>query len=199
MGIKSGNGGLGFSGILSAIAENKIKALYCIEDDIAELDQTYPEVLGKLELLIVHSSYFNKTAQLADIVLPASSFVEKNGTMVNINGRIQRIKPAVVTRTMERNFDNMSLSRLDKFGTEFDRWNKGNRVDAKPSWMLIQSLANLMGAKWKFENAEDVFDSITKSVDIFSGLDYETIGENGIQLIIKKQQKILKQEISISR
>lgn len=199
VGIKSGNGGMAFSEIMNSIAENKIKVLYCLEDDIAELDQTYPEVLAKLKLLIIHSLNLNKTTQLADIVLPASSFAEKNGTMVNVNGRMQRIKPAVVTKTMERSFDNMSLSRLDKFGTEYDRWNKGNRVDAKPSWMLIQSLANLMGAKWKYENAEDVFDSITKSIDIFCGLDYETIGENGIQLNIKKQQKILKQEISISK
>lgn len=194
-GISSSASGLEFEDIIAAISEGKIKVLYCLEDDIANLNHSYIEALSKLEILIVHSTNHNKTTELANIVLPASTFAEKNGTMVNVNGRIQRLKPAVVTQTMERSFDTMSMSRLDKFGTKYDRWNQGSRVDALPSWILIQSIANLLGAKWKYENAEDVFDAMTKSIDVLCGLDYEKIGENGIVLNVNKTKKITKQEL----
>jgi NADH-quinone oxidoreductase subunit G len=173
---------LNFDGIVKAITEGKIKALFLLEDDIVSANPELENVLAELDLLIVCSTNFDKTTSFADIVFPASTYAEKNGTMVNFQGMIQRLKPAVSTVELDRAVDGMSLSRLDKFGTQYDRWAKGNKHDAKSSWKIISSLSNAMGYKMKYNIVEDVFEEITKSVDVFKGIDYDDIGESGKKL-----------------
>ena len=138
--------------------------------------------MAKLDLLIVHSTNFNKTTSFADIVFPAATYAEKNGTLVNFQGMIQRLKPAVSTVELDRAVDGMTLSRLDKFGTQYDRWAKGNKHDAKSSWKIISSLSNAMGYKMKYNIVEDVFEEIAKSIDEFKGFDYDDIGRIGEKL-----------------
>ena len=72
--------------------------LYCLEDDLARINPDFEKALGKLELFIVHAVNFNKSTALANIVFPASSYAEKNGTMVNFEGRIQRLRPCSCNR-----------------------------------------------------------------------------------------------------
>ncbi len=190
VGIKSGPGSLNLEGILKGIREGKIKALYVMEDDPASLSDEFEEALGKLDLLIVHDTNQNRSTTLADIVFPASTFAEKNGTFVNFQGRVQRILPSVATAEMDRALDGMEMSRWDKFGTEFDRWNQGHKYDAKPSWKILTMLSLQLGSKMKYEMAEEIFSEIANSIDAFKGLDYDKIGELGAQLKIK--QTILK-------
>ncbi len=147
-------------------------------------------VLAKLDLLIVHATNFNKTATLADIVFPAATFAEKNGTLVNFQGMVQRIRPAVETEELDRAIDGMSMSRLDKFGTKFDRWAKKNRHDARATWKIISLISSAMGEKIKYKMAEDVFNDIAKSIDAFKGLDYDEIGELGTKLKIEVSQTV---------
>ncbi|MCX6151540.1 MAG: 2Fe-2S iron-sulfur cluster-binding protein [Ignavibacteriales bacterium] len=187
VGIKPISVGLDFEKFISAIENGRIKALYCLEDDIVSINSSYAGALSKLELLIVHSTNKNKTTKLADIVFPASTFAEKNGTMVNFQGKVQRIRPAVSTVDMDRSVDGMSLSRLDKFGTEFDRWNQSRKVDARASWKIIQSIASLMGLKIKYNMAEEVFEEISKSISAFHDLDYDVIGELGVSVKTKPE------------
>ncbi|MHB8906754.1 MAG: NADH-quinone oxidoreductase subunit G, partial [Melioribacteraceae bacterium] len=185
-GVRSGSNGLSVEGMMKAIKEGKIKALYVMEDDVASLNEEYEKILSKLELLIVHSANENKTTTLADIVFPASTYAEKNGTFVNFQGRVQRIRPAVATEEMDRALDGMKMSRWDKFGTKFDRWMQGLKYDSKPSWKIFTMLSTYLGGKTKYEMAEDVFIDLTHSVDSFKGLDYDTIGEQGVLLKIKQ-------------
>src|SRR3972149_4266538 len=84
VGITPGKNGLNIEGIISGIKDGHIKALYIIEDDIVNAKPGLEDVLAKLDLLIVHATNFNKTASLADIVFPASTYAEKNGTLVNL-------------------------------------------------------------------------------------------------------------------
>ncbi len=181
-GIKPGSNGLNFSGIIEEIKKQKIKALVVMEDNIAATDSEIEAALKKLELLIVLAVNENETTKLAHIVLPASAYAEKNGTFVNFEGRIQRIRPAVVTEEMERSLEGMSMSRLDKFGTKYDAWANGKRVNAKPSWQIISMLSQKLGGKLNYQMAEDVFDEIAKTNKEFKGLDYDVIGEQGVQL-----------------
>lgn len=185
VGIKPASGGMGYEGIIKGINEKKIKALYIIEDDLVEFDSNLENVLSKLDLLIVHSANFNKTTNLADIVFPAATYAEKNGTYVNFDGRVQRLRSAVATIEMDRAIDGMAMSRLDRFGTKYDRWAKGNKRDAKSTWKIITVLANAMGQKFRYKMAEEVFDEISKSIDAFKGLDYDVIGELGAELKVK--------------
>lgn len=181
-GIKPGKGGLDLRGIIEEIKKQNIKALVVMEDNIAAIDNEIEAALKKLELLIVLAVNENETTRLAHIVLPASAYAEKNGTFVNFEGRIQRIRPAVVTEEMERSLEGMSMSRLDKFGTKYDAWANGKRVNAKPSWQLISMLSQKLGGKINYQMAEDVFDEIVKTNEEFKGLDYDVIGEQGVQL-----------------
>jgi NADH-quinone oxidoreductase subunit G len=181
LGIKPSEGGLGFDGILRGIEEGKIKALYVIEDNIAARANV-AEALSKLDFLVVHSSNENETTGLADVVLPSSTYAEKNGTFTNFQGRIQRIRPAVATLEQDRSLDGFSMSRLDKFMSPNDRWGRPNRRDARPTWRIIVSVANAMGGKFRYNMVEDVFKELASVVPGFKGLTYQKIGKQGVML-----------------
>jgi NADH-quinone oxidoreductase subunit G len=181
-GIVPVKGGLNFEQIIENIKKGKIKALYIIEDDLVSERPELEETFAKLDLLVIHATNMNKTAALADIVFPAATYAEKNGTMVNFQGRIQRLRPAVATVNVDRALEGMMLSRLDKFGTKFDRWAEKNKRDAYSAWKILVMLANALGNKMKFEMAEEIFEEMAKSIDVFKGLDYDDIGELGAQL-----------------
>ena len=179
VGAVPGKGGLNFDGIISAIKSGKIKALYIIEDDIVSANPELEKVFSKLDLLIVHSTNFNKTTDLADFVFPASTYTAKNGVFVNFQGRVQRIRPAASTIEQDRSLDGMTLSRLDKFGTPFDSWANSNKRDARSTWKILQAIMKLYGIKLKYSIAEDVFIDISNNIKPFHGLNYEIIGDQG--------------------
>ncbi len=181
-GVFPSKNGLDFNGIVKAIREGKIKALYILEDDIVNDNPELENILSKLDLLIVHATNFNKTSALADIVFPAASYIEKNGTFVNFQGRAQRLRPAVATLDIDRALEGMAMSRLDKFGTKFDRWAQGKHFDARASWKIITGLASAMGHKLKYNMAEDVILEMRNSIEAFKGLDYDELGELGMQI-----------------
>jgi len=192
VGVSSLKDGLNFNGIIKAINEKKIKALYLIDDDLISADPSLENVLSKLDLLIVHSTNFNKTTDLADIIFPSAAYAEKNGTFVNFNGRVQRLKPAAATTELDRSLDGMELSRLDKFGTKFDRWGQGRKVEAKSTWKIMALLSAAMGNKMKYKMAEEVFDDIAHSIPAFKDLDYDIIGELGANLKLQAERKAVK-------
>ncbi len=181
-GVQPSKNGMDVDGILNAIKDKKIKALYLIEDDIVEAYPEFENAIAGLEQFIVHSTNQNKSTALADLVFPAAAFAEKNGTFVNIDGMVQRIRPAVSVVEQDRTLDGMSLSRLDKFGTKWDRWASGKKINALPSWKILIALSKAMGSKMKFNMAEEVFTEIAASIDEFKGLDYDVIGELGVKI-----------------
>ncbi len=180
-----------FDKIIKLISDGKIKILYVIEEDLV-INEELEKVLSKLDLLIVHSHSFNKTTSIAEVVLPSSTYAEKNGTFINTHGRIQRIRPAVTTLEMDRSLDGLSQSRLDKFGTEFDRWGKIKRIDSRPSWKILSGLANSFGVKFKYNLAEEIFNEMAKSIPELKSIDYDLIGEKGVQLSISTHHKKVK-------
>lgn len=188
--ISPSNGGFNLEGILNGIEAKKIKAVYLIEDDMILSNPDLENIFTKLDLFIVHSTNFNRTTSLADIVFPASSYAEKNGTFVNFLGRVQRIRPAVATVDVDRAVDGLALSRLDKFGTVFDRWAEKNKRDAKSTWKILTELSAFFNNKLKYNLAEDVFNDIARSNVLFSKLDYDIIGEMGVNLELKKVNSI---------
>lgn len=174
---------------LSSLIENKnIKALIVMEEDLASINDEWSTTLAKLELLIVMATNKNKTTELADIIFPAATYAEKHGTFVNFQGRVQRIRPAVATEELDRALDGMNMSRWDKFGTKFDRWMQGKKYDAKPSWKIFTLLDNYFHNKIRYKMAEEVFEDLAKTNDAFKGLDYDVIGEHGVQLKIYETQ-----------
>jgi NADH-quinone oxidoreductase subunit G len=178
VGIVPQENGMDFHKIISAIKAGKIKALYCLEDDVA-LMPGIEEALSNLEFFAVHATNHSKTTQYAHVVLAASTYAEKNGTMTNFQKRVQRVRPAVTTFEQDRALDNFEMSRWDKFAAHNDKWGKGPRRDARPSWKIIASIAGVMGTKYKFNNADDVFNEICQKIDGFKGLSYLKVGVKG--------------------
>lgn len=191
MGVDFSKGGLKFDEIISHIESGKIKALVLIEEDLISWNPALEHALAKLDFLVTFSTNFDATTSFAKVVFPASTYAEKNGTWINFQGRIQRIRPAVTTIEMERSLDGMSLSRWDKFGTDFDSWGKAKKQDARPTWKIISGLANAFGTKYKFTMAEEIFNEIAHTNPLFTGLDYDVIGENGVQLKTETIQKLV--------
>jgi NADH-quinone oxidoreductase subunit G len=181
VGIVPQENGLNFGQIISGIKAGKIKALYCLEDDIALLPGV-EEVLSNLEFFVLHSTNHNKTTPYAHVVFAASTYVEKNGTMTNFQRRVQRIRPTITTLEQDRAMDNFEMSRWDKFAAHNDKWGKGPRRDSRPSWKIVASVAGVMGTKYKFNNADDVFNEICQKIDGFKGLSYLKVGKKGAAL-----------------
>ena len=182
VGVQPSKAGLDINGIINSIKEKKIKALYLIEDDIVDAFPEFENAIAGLELLIVHSSNQNRSTALADIIFPAATFAEKNGTFVNITGMVQRIRPAISVVEHDRALDGMSMSRLDKFGTKWDRWASGKKINALPTWKILSLVSKALGSKLKFNMAEEVFTEMANTLEAFKGLDYDVIGELGSKI-----------------
>jgi NADH-quinone oxidoreductase subunit G len=193
VGAAGDNGTVGIDHILKGISDGNIKVLYVLEDNIAA-DPKIAEVLKNLEILIVHSSVRNETTAKADIVLSASTFAEKNGTMTNFNGRVQRLRPAVAMIEQERAVDGMAMSRWDKFAAQNDSWGKGVKRDARSSWRILAAVASAMGGKMKYATAEEVFKEMSERLPAFKGLSYTKVGNKGANLKELKPVTVNKKE-----
>jgi len=177
-----------FDEVMDGINFRKIKAAFILEDDIASLREDYKEALSRLELLVVTSTNYNELTEMADIIFPASTYAEKNGTFVNVNNRLQRIRPAIAAEDMDRALDGMAMSRWDKFGTRFDRWQQGKKYPSKPSWKIISELAEKVNLHLRYDMAETVFEEAASKIKELKGLNYDDIGELGITLTVVKQK-----------
>lgn len=190
VGVQPSKSGMDVQGILNSIKEKKIKALYLIEDDIVEAFPEFENAIVTLDLLIIHSSNHNRSTAYADLIFPAATFAEKNGTFINVSGIIQRIRPAISVVEQDRALDGMSMSRLDKFGTQWDRWASGKKIDARPTWQILASLFKSTGNKLKFSMAEDIFRDMSSSLEAFKGLNYDDIGELGVKVKTEISNKV---------
>jgi NADH-quinone oxidoreductase subunit G len=77
----------------------------------------------------------------------------------------------------------MAMSRLDKHATQFDKWSsEENKIDAKPSWEILQELASHFGATWRYQSAREIFSEIAQTVPALSGLDYKKLGKQGVKI-----------------
>lgn len=186
-GIRQNYAGFSLNQLIDGIRNKKIKAVYIIEDDLYSIPGADDKAFTNLEFLIVQSSNRSKTTLSADVLFPVSTFAEKNGTFVNCDGIVQRIRPAVATTGMDRALDGMEMSRWDKFGTKFDRWMQGEKIDARPGWKVTASVGEHLGFKMKYDMAENVFAEMAGSIKEFAGIDYDLIGTEGAKLSSEKQ------------
>jgi len=146
------NMGLTIGEYPDAILNGKIKAMYITGEDPALTDPDTSKVqqaLQSLEFLVVQDIFMTKTAEMADVVLPAALWAEKDGTFTNTERRIQRIRKAV-----------------DPPG------------EAKPDWEIISMLAKKMGFNWDYNHPSEIMDEIARLTPIYGGVSYDRL-ENG--------------------
>ncbi|HVB75653.1 MAG TPA: NADH-quinone oxidoreductase subunit NuoG [Ktedonobacteraceae bacterium] len=138
--------GLSYNEMLSS---PQIKALYVMG---ANPLRHVSELPANLELLVVQDIILTETAQQADIVLPAVTFAEKDGSMTNIDHHVQKILHA--------------LRPLP---------------GAKADWEILTLLASQLGQKWNYAGPQDVLLEIAATNPFYSGLTWEDLGAQGVR------------------
>jgi len=137
--------------MIEAIHKGKLKSLYIKGEDTITSDANandVAEAFAKLEFFVVQDIFFSETCKFADLVLPASPSLEKDGTFVNTERRIQRIYKA-----------------LEPLG------------ESKPDWQIIQLIAQKMGGAggWDYKHPSDVMDEVARLTPTLAGVSYERL------------------------
>ena len=97
LGILPGTGGMGAQQILAAAGAGELKALYLVGEDplVSYPDRDLVEKALDKSFLVVQDLFLSATAEMADVVFPAASFAEKEGTFTNAERRIQRLRAGI--------------------------------------------------------------------------------------------------------
>ena len=101
----------------SEIMQGSSKALIVSELNPAA-NANYKDNLDRLELLVAHSIFHNETTAIADVVLPAKSGYEKNGTMINLEGRLLEVNAAPIDSGQAQDFEFLAASIIQALGKE---------------------------------------------------------------------------------
>ena len=171
--LGAGVNGVNFIDLSHKVKLGDIKAIYVLDDSLDDNSSIY-EILSNAECVIAHSQNKGKILNYANVVFASSAISESEGTLTNINKRVQHFSPALVTTENIRNMG-MKMSRLDKFGAQNDTWSQHEKRDTRQSWRIIQNLANLFSAGWNYLNSNDVFEEIVAKIDGFKGMSYSKL------------------------
>lgn len=175
------NGNVNQKNLVEKINSGQIKALILMEEDLNGYKDIY-DSLDKLEILIVFAYNDTELTRKANIVFPASTYAESEGTYTNTKGRVQHFEPALVTKENLRTMG-MKLSRWDAFGEGNDRWTKHELRSCRQSWRILSGLAKEYGNTWNYMKSKDVFNEIAGTVAEFKGMDYALLDTHqGVEL-----------------
>jgi NADH-quinone oxidoreductase chain G len=154
LGILPQGNGLGAQAMLAAAAEGKLDALYVVAEDPLS---SYPDrdkiakAFDKVPFLVVQDLFLSPTAQQADVVLPAMSFAEKDGTFTNAERRIQRVRRGIPSPG-----------------------------EAKTDGAIFASLAGKLGNSLSFTGPAAIFAEIGKETPAYAEFNFNEIGPQGV-------------------
>jgi len=135
--------------MIDAIHQGKLKAMYLFGEEMSLVDSNANFVsdgLSKLDFFVVQDIFFSATCRFADVVLPASPSLEKEGTFTSTERRIQRLYQV---------FEPLEGSR--------------------PDWRIIQDIANRLGATWQYQHPSEIYREIASLTPLFAGVTYERL------------------------
>jgi formate dehydrogenase major subunit len=144
--------GLRIPNMFDAAVDGSFKALFVQGEDIAQSDPNTKHVtaaLKSLDLLVVQDLFVNETAKLAHVLLPGTSFLEKDGTFINAERRINRVRPIMPPRT------------------------------GKHEWEIVCEIAQAMGYPMAYEHSSEIMDEIAITTPTFAGVSFKMLDENG--------------------
>ncbi len=146
--------GMTATGMVPAALDGKLKALYVIGENplVSDPDLNHArKCLESLDFLVVQDIFLNETAMIADVVLPATCFAEKDGTFSNSERRVQRIRKAVTPPG-----------------------------EALSDWEIVCSISNRMGYDMEYKNSEEIFSEISQVTPSYGGITYGRIEHLGL-------------------
>ena len=156
--------GLVITEMVDAAREGRVKAMYVTGENplLSEPDLKHArEALEKLEFLVVQDIFMHETAEIADVILPATSFAEKDGTFTNSERRVQRVRKAI-----------------EPVG------------ESRPDWEIICDLGRRLGKRlglplegeFSFTHPSEIWDEMARLTPLVAGISYERLdNEGGIQ------------------
>ena len=147
--------GLTLTEMFNSVEKGQIKAIYLMGENPVLSDADVNHVkksLSKLEFLVAQDIFLSETAQLAHVVLPASSFAEKDGTFTNTERLVQRVRKAI-----------------EPIG------------NSKPDWWIINQIAKRLGAKgFDVDNPAQIMEEIAVLTPSYGGINYSRLETCGI-------------------
>ncbi len=147
--------GLTLTEMIDGAYDGNVKALYVMGENpyLSDPDQNHViSALERVEFMVVQDMFITETAELADVFLPAASFVEKEGHFTNTERRVQRL--------------NKVIEPID---------------GVKTDWEIIQMIANSMGANWNYTKVSDITKEINLLTPQYGGITWERVGRFGLQ------------------
>ena len=146
--------GLTIPDMVHGIEEGKVRALYVLGENpvMSDPDATHViEAFKHLDLLVVQDIFLNETAQMAHVVLPGTSFAEKDGTFANTERRVQRVRQAVPPVGQ-----------------------------ARPDWRIIQDLSTRFGYPMDYAHPSDIMEEIRRVTPSYGGITYDRLEGEGL-------------------
>ena len=147
--------GLAISEMIHGAETGDIKFLYIMGENpmVSDPDITHVQhALESVDFLVVQDIFLTETAEFADVVLPAASFAEKDGTFSNTERRVQRVRKAIEP--------------------------VGN---AKADWQILMEIMNKAGYNKIYLDTSEIMDEIASVTPSYGGITYERIEDEGIQ------------------
>ena len=148
--------GLTHTEIFDACHEGSISALYLVGENpvLSEANASHAtEAMKNVNFMVVQDIFMTETAELADVVLPAVTFAEKDGTFTNTERRVQRVRKAI-----------------DPVG------------DAKPDWWITCQLSKRLNGKgFDFSKPEEIMEEISILTPSYKGISYARLEKGSLQ------------------
>jgi formate dehydrogenase major subunit len=141
--------------MFDAAIEGRLRAMYIFGEDVAQTDPNTEHVvhaLESLDFLVCQDIFENETTKYADVILPASAFLEKTGTFTNAERRVQLVEPA-----------------NDPPGS------------AKTDFEILTTVSRALGYEMGYETPSDVMDEIAELTPRYAGISHERVGRDGLQ------------------
>ena len=147
--------GLPVTEMTEAITEGKLKAMYVAGENPLMSEPSLSQTrwaIQQLDFLVVQDIFPTETAVIADVILPAASCLEKEGTFTNTERRVQKLRKAI-----------------DPPG------------EAKADWEIISALAEKFGYPFGYKNAAEITDEIASVTPIYGGIYHDRLDTYGLQ------------------
>jgi formate dehydrogenase major subunit len=135
--------------MIDAIHDGRVKSMYVFGEEMSLVDSNANYVsaaLAKLDFFVMQEIFFTETCRFADVILPASPSLEKEGTFTSTERRIQRLYRA-----------------MEPMG------------DSRPDWEIIKDIANRLGAGWSYEHPSKIYEEIAPLTPLMAGVTYERL------------------------
>jgi formate dehydrogenase major subunit len=145
--------GLTVTEIIGSALAGGVRGMYMLGENPFLSDPNINKVrkaLSTLEFLVVQDIFLTETAEFADVILPASSYLEKDGTYTNTDRRVQ-----------------LGRKVLDTPG------------QARVDWEVVQDVANRIGLSWHYDSPREIFDEMVSVIPSYKNLSYDNLGLTG--------------------